>query len=214
MVNLRYLVLSLPGLVLAISFHEFAHAWVADRLGDPTPRNTGRLTLEPWAHLDVVGTLMLVFYGFGWAKPVPVNPFNLNSPKRDMAAVAVAGPAMNLVVATVCWCGALVLGAVHGVSGLAEVLRISGNVNISFAAFNLMPVPPLDGFRLINIFLPPAAEDAVSRFEPYGPVVLLLLLLSGLGSAWVGALAARMRAIVALIASAIAGLFIWLIPGS
>ncbi|MGB9867070.1 MAG: site-2 protease family protein [Bacillota bacterium] len=203
----------MPGLVVAIAFHEFAHAWVADRLGDPTPRLNGRLTLEPWAHLDLLGTLMLLLYGFGWAKPVPVDPFQFRSPRRDMAAVAMAGPAMNLAVATMCWCLAGVVGVWRGLWVLGEVLRVCGTVNISFAAFNLIPLPPLDGFRLASAFLPPSVKDVVSRLESYSPLLLVLLMLSGLGSVWVSTVGSYMRVIVAGVANVLGGGIARLIRG-
>ena len=169
-------------LVIALSFHEFMHAFIADRLGDDTPRLNGRLTLNPLAHLDPIGSLMLILVGFGWAKPVPINPYNL---KRHSSAgvmwVSLAGPASNFALAIV---GAIPvrLGLVPLVSGtgilpsLGEFLFTFVAINLLLAIFNLIPIAPLDGEKIFGFFLPASWQNGYARFQSVGPMVLLALL--------------------------------------
>ena len=171
----------LIALVIALSMHEFAHAWTANYLGDDTPRAYGRLTLNPLAHLDPIGSLLLVFAGFGWAKPVPVNPYNLN--RRSPAGlmwVSLAGPASNFLMA--------VLAAIPLRLGL-EYFSNSGSldslwlflfyfiqINLGLMLFNLLPLAPLDGEKIAVYLLPPAWGRALEKIAPYGSIILLLVL--------------------------------------
>ena len=176
----------IPALLLALTAHEYAHAWTANALGDPTARAQGRLTLNPIAHLDPVGTLALLFFRFGWAKPVPVNHLYFDHPRRDLMWVALAGPLTNLGLAAV---SALILGMFRGlhvgpglfwiVSPLVLMLRWSVIYNVVLAIFNIIPIPPLDGGRVLSGLLPPRQAATYSRIEPYGMVLLMLLILSG-----------------------------------
>lgn len=171
------LLLSFPAVLIALSFHEFAHAWVADKLGDPTPRYTGRLTLNPLAHLDILGTIMLLFFRFGWAKPVIVNPSNFRKPSRDMALVAIAGPTMNFILAFF-----FALPFRFGLHLGWATERFFFNaliINIALMVFNLIPLPPLDGSRIIGFFLPPRIELYYRRIERYGMIILLVLIWFG-----------------------------------
>ncbi|MCD6363322.1 MAG: site-2 protease family protein [Synergistetes bacterium] len=171
------LLLSFPAVLIALSFHEFAHAWVADKLGDPTPRYTGRLTLNPLAHLDILGTIMLLFFRFGWAKPVIVNPSNFRKPSRDMALVAIAGPTMNFILAFF-----FALPFRFGLHLGWATERFFFNaliINIALMVFNLIPLPPLDGSRIIGFFLPPKIELYYRRIERYGMIILLVLIWFG-----------------------------------
>ena len=179
---LQQLVLTIPAILLAITFHEVAHGWTADKLGDPTARLAGRLTLNPLAHLDPIGALMLIVVKFGWAKPVPVNPYNLRRPLRDMVWVAAAGPTANFLLA------ALSLVAFRWSVGFElpfvtvpfrELCRWSYIINLNLAAFNLIPIPPLDGSQILKGFLPRGALLSYERLEPYGFIVLVLFLMSG-----------------------------------
>lgn len=179
---LQQLVLTIPAILLAITFHELAHGWTADKLGDPTARLAGRLTLNPLAHLDPIGALMLIVAKFGWAKPVPVNPYNLRRPLRDMVWVAAAGPTANFLLA------ALSLVAFRWSVGFElpfvsvpfrELCRWSYIINLNLAAFNLIPIPPLDGSQILKGFLPRGALLSYERLEPYGFIVLVLFLMSG-----------------------------------
>ena len=179
----------LPVILAALTFHEYAHGWVADKLGDPTARLSGRLTFNPLAHLDPIGTLALIFSPVGWAKPVPVNFHNLRHPRRDMVWVAAAGPGANLILAAVsAWSlrlfeggGAIVESS--WLAGLATplflMLQVSVLINVALAIFNLLPLPPLDGGRIVSGLLPPRQAASYGRLERYGFVILLVLIFSG-----------------------------------
>ena len=188
---IQLLVVLAPPLLLAITLHEVAHGWMALRCGDTTAKAQGRLSLNPLRHIDPVGTvlvpaLLAVFGGFifGWAKPVPVNYHRLRQPKRDMALVALAGPGANLVMA-LGW--ALVAVAGHGAQTawpwLGEPLLLMGvagiDVNVMLGVLNLVPIPPLDGSRALAGVLPDRFGLAMAHMEPYGLIILVLLLVSG-----------------------------------
>lgn len=161
------LVLSLPGLLIAVTFHEYAHAFVADKLGDDTPRRQGRLTLNPLAHLDPYGTFLMIFAGFGWGKPVEINPINFNrkvSMKGGSALVSIAGPLMNFILAIIC---AIIYGIllrtsiVYSKTGeiIMEIILYTMSMNIGLGVFNLIPLPPLDGSKVLLALLPSRAQD-------------------------------------------------------
>ena len=167
--------LTLAAVLVAATFHEFAHALVADRLGDPTARSLGRLSLNPLVHLDLLGTIFFVAFGFGWARPVPVNPRYFADPRRGMLQVALAGPLANVTVA-------FVVGALLKVANLpggplvTEALSTLILINVILAIFNLIPIPPLDGSRIIESLLVGRQAVAYARLQPYGTLLLLLLL--------------------------------------
>lgn len=188
---LALLVAVVVGLLVAITVHEASHAFMAYRLGDDTARRLGRLTLNPLAHLDPVGTAMLFVVGFGWGKPVPVNPFLLRThPRRGMAQVAVAGPLANLAtVALVAIPIKLGLLAWHSPFYylpfsqrepawlLADIFGYIVFFNVILALFNLIPVPPLDGYNVVQGLVPQRWSASFSRLAPYGPVLLLAVVL-------------------------------------
>lgn len=163
------------GLILAISVHEYAHARIADQLGDPTPRSQGRLTLNPAAHLDPLGTLALLFLGFGWGRPVMFDPYNLRSPRRDSALIAIAGPISNLLFAAILSVIIKVFPIPHLLDSIFSILI---TMNITLAIFNLVPIFPLDGEKILGGILP---KDLYREFaaimSQYGTIILILMLL-------------------------------------
>ena len=164
-------------LVVGITFHEFSHAFIADQLGDHRPRALGRVSLNPVAHIDPVGAIVFVLAGFGWGKPVPVNVYALRPGRVGMAMVAAGGPIANVIVAVVAAVGFRALEIV-GVGGFGlEVVRFIVLYNLLLAVFNLLPIPPLDGYNVLLSFVPPRTAFAIQRYAPYGVIVLLLLVL-------------------------------------
>lgn len=165
-------------LILSLTLHEFAHAWAADRLGDPTPRLQGRVSLNPLAHLDPLGSLALLFLGFGWGKPVLFDPYNLKNPIRDVALIAFAGPLSNLLMA-LGFGLALQLGFLAPLGTLGTILALYVvSLNIMLAVFNLVPVYPLDGEKVLTAFLPKQTALEFHHFmERYGLFVLLFLIM-------------------------------------
>ncbi|MCS5696576.1 site-2 protease family protein [Desulfofundulus thermocisternus] len=176
--SLYEMALMLPGIILGLTFHELAHGWVADRLGDTTARYQGRLTLNPLVHVDVIGLIMLFIAGFGWAKPVPVNPYNFRGDmRRGLMLVSLAGPATNMLLA-VAGAVALGLGAWKLPYGQEIVINII-HINVILAVFNLLPIPPLDGSKILAGVLP-GRQPWLYMLENYGIIILLLLLFTGI----------------------------------
>ncbi len=160
--------------VVALTIHEFAHAYTADKLGDPTPRSYGRLTLNPIAHLDLLGTLAIIFIGFGWARPVPFDPYNLRNPRRDSMLIALAGPASNLILAVIL---SIVLRFIP-LSLISTIISYLIIGNISLAVFNLIPVYPLDGEKILGGLLSPELyREYAQIMAQYGTIILVLMLL-------------------------------------
>lgn len=170
------LIAGLPGLLTAIVFHEYAHAAVADRLGDPTPRRLGRLTLNPVAHIDPIGLIMLLMFRFGWAKPVPVNPYYFADRRKGMLYVAIAGPLANVALA---FLALLFMKAGGEYGAVGDVLRGVFRYNVVLAVFNILPVPPLDGSRILAGLLPPYQAARLEQLEAYGWLLLIALLMTG-----------------------------------
>ena len=177
-------------LIIAISVHEFAHAYVADQLGDPLPRSQGRLTLDPRSHLDPIGSLMMVFIGFGWGRPVLTNPYNYRLPIRTgMAIVAAAGPFSNFILAMLAaipfrlrWISSTTFA--NGVSFLPsfpDFLWTFIWLNIGLMLFNLIPIAPLDGFKVALGVLPDEWANKLATLEQFGPILLMVLLVAGRG---------------------------------
>ncbi len=166
--------------MFALSFHEFAHAWMASKCGDNTAARMGRLTLNPMAHLDVMGSMMILFVGFGWAKPVPVDGRNLENPRVDMMKVAAAGPLSNLLLAML---GGMVFRLLNGTGLLSESIYLLilyfTQINIALAVFNLIPVAPLDGSQIFSAYLMRKNPQLAWKIQSYGPQVLFGLILFG-----------------------------------
>lgn len=176
--GLAQLLLTLPAVLWAISFHEFCHGYTAYLVGDPTAYRQGRLSLNPLAHFDLVGTLMLLFVGVGWARPVPINTRYFRHPKRDIILVSLAGAAGNILTAFVCALFLRFLGVwwyqLAGRAGLMVVRQLI-LLNIGLAAFNLIPIPPLDGSKVLYAFLPFRFVRYYYWLEQYGMIIILIL---------------------------------------
>ncbi|KAB3532530.1 site-2 protease family protein [Alkaliphilus pronyensis] len=176
MFDLSRIVLTLPGILVAITLHEFAHAYTAYLLGDPTSKHYGRLTINPISHIDVFGFLMLMLAGFGWAKPVPINPNYFKKRKLGTLLVSIAGPATNILLALIF---TILLGLQlrnGGNSLVISIIEYSIFINIGLAIFNLLPIPPLDGSKVLLAFLPDRFENYYYQYQKYSHVLLLLLL--------------------------------------
>ncbi|MCK4689871.1 MAG: site-2 protease family protein [Candidatus Marinimicrobia bacterium] len=184
--NFQNIVLLIPPILLALTFHEYMHGYTAYRLGDPTAKYAGRLTFNPLAHLDPIGTLMVFLVHFGWAKPVPVNPSYFHDPKRDMLIVSVAGPAANMVLALLSGilvrfvrAGALSFLPQFILQPIYIMLILSLQINIALAIFNIIPLPPLDGSKILYGMLPHKYDYIIDDVERYGPFILMGVILFG-----------------------------------
>ena len=190
MLDFSSMLYRVPALLIALTFHEYAHALTADAMGDGTPRVMGRLSINPMAHLDIIGTVMLVLAGFGWAKPVPINPNNFRNYREGMIKVSFAGPGANLFL---CFISVMLMMGMGRfgllTNGTAEFLRWTMHYNVWFAFFNLIPIPPLDGSQLLGQFLSPRMayeyENVVGR---YGFIILIVIVFSGLSNLVIGPL--------------------------
>ena len=174
------MVFRIPALLIALTIHEYAHARTAYALGDPTPRFMGRLTLNPVAHLDPIGLIMLWLFKFGWAKPVPVNPSYFKDGRKGMIYVSLAGPGSNILTAFVAAFLVSLLAKFHLLaSPWYEILQLTYIYNLVFAVFNLIPIPPLDGSKVLMSLLPGRHAYAMQNLEQYGPFILIGLVYIG-----------------------------------
>ena len=189
--KLLSLLLSVPGILVAITFHEYAHAYAADKLGDDTPRNQGRLTLNPLGHLDPIGSIMLLFAGFGWGKPVQVNPRNYDrrfSMDKADAIVSIAGPLMNFFLAillTIIYCLIYKFASATFISSqlgtiIMLMINIAISINVGLGVFNLIPLPPLDGSKVIKAFLPYNSRQWFENNEKIFEMIFVALWIVGI----------------------------------
>lgn len=193
--NITSFIILLPVRLIAIIGHELGHAWVSTKLGDPTPRREGRLTFNPLAHLDLYGTLLMLLTGFGWAKPVMINPMYYKDRKKGTALVSLAGPLSNLIMAIIGMLIYAVTIVLHIKTGMAaSVFKIIANIaymfiytNLCFMVFNLIPIPPLDGSKVLGMFLPDRAYYTMLQYERWSMILIMVLSLTGAFNAIIGA---------------------------
>ncbi|WP_034144704.1 site-2 protease family protein [Desulfosporosinus sp. BICA1-9] len=179
--NLTAIIANIPALMIGFAFHEYAHAWAADRLGDPTPRSQGRLTLNPFVHLDLFGTIMALLFRFGWAKPVMTNPQYFRGDKeRGLMLVSLAGPLTNLIIAFVAMFFWFLTMISIQASAWSDIISLMFQsivlMNLGLGIFNLLPIPPLDGFAILGGLLPRSFAPRLQVIEQYGMIILIVLL--------------------------------------
>lgn len=208
MLSLINILINVPITLIALTGHEFAHALVSTKLGDPTPRYEGRLTLNPLAHLDITGTILMILTGFGWAKPVGVNPMYYDDRKKGMALTAIAGPIANFIMA---FAGVLV-GTLLLVMGnrLEWSYSVMENINmifylfafrnLCFMVFNLIPIPPLDGAKVLGLFVPDRTYYTILQYERYSIILIMVLSLTGVFNTIIGG---GVSAVFSMIAKAV-----------
>ncbi len=184
MLSLPVILMIAPPILIALTFHEFAHAYVANKLGDPTAKQLGRLTLNPLAHLDLFGTIMVFIVRIGWAKPVPVNPLNFKNPKKDLLWVSLAGPLSNLLLAfifgTLCRyfnITHLSISSFEPMEIMKFMIAYGMLINLILAFFNILPIPPLDGSKILAGIMPTSLEPIYEKFMKVGHFILLGLII-------------------------------------
>jgi len=185
--NIQIIIMLIPPILLALTFHEFMHGWAAYKMGDPTAKMAGRLTMNPIAHLDPIGTLMLFLVHFGWAKPVPVDPRYFRNPKRDLLIVSAAGPLANMVLALASGLlvrlfrnGHLNFIPLNVLQPVYTMVILSLQINLALAIFNLVPIPPLDGSKILMGIVPQRYESRIEWLEHYGGYFLMAIIVIGM----------------------------------
>lgn len=192
-----------------LPIHELAHALISDKLGDDTARLKGRITLNPLAHLDIIGTVMIFLFGIGYANPVPVNPARLKHPRRDMALIALAGPASNLIMGFIAVFISFALDAFNSgnvaVSAISYFFWYAASVNVTLGVFNLLPVPPLDGSRILSSVLPDKAYFKLMKYERYIMIGFMVIIFTGILNGVIRFISDIMMYVVTIIPRAIFG---------
>lgn len=174
------IIMILPGILLGLTIHEFSHGYMAFLLGDNTAKNNGRLTLNPMAHIDPIGFMMLIFAGFGWAKPVPINPYFFSDRRKGTFLVSIAGPASNILMAILLTTLLGILMRTIGVGfAMQQVVLSAISINLVLAVFNMFPIPPLDGSKILMSLFPSQFEETFYQIEQYSVIILMLLLVFG-----------------------------------
>ncbi len=192
-IDIFRIVINIPIVLIALTVHEFAHGWVSSKLGDPTPERDGRLTLNPFAHLDLAGTILMILTGFGWAKPVMVDPRYYKNQKKGMAITAAAGPLANLLMAII---GMIVYYSVVIIkekfqinmdfSTLLMFVYVFIYTNLCFMVFNIIPIPPLDGSKVLGLLLPNRVYYTMLQYERYSMILIMVLSLTGVFGGIIG----------------------------
>ena len=208
MLSLINILINVPITLIALTGHEFAHALVSTKLGDPTPRYEGRLTLNPIAHLDITGTILMILTGFGWAKPVGVNPMYYKDRKKGMALTAIAGPFANFIMAFLGVLIGTVLLIVGNYMGWSYSVMENINMifylfafrNLCFMVFNLIPIPPLDGSKVLGLFVPNRTYYTILQYERYSIILIMILSLTGVFNSVIGG---GVSAVFSMIAKAV-----------
>ena len=192
--NIISILINVPITLIALTGHELAHAWISNKLGDPTPKREGRLSLNPLAHLDLVGTLLMIFTGFGWAKPVSINPMYYKNRKKGMALTAAAGPNANFIMSVI----AVLIGAlttlICNIIGLGEdidhtvnlIMLLFAQRNLCFMVFNFIPIPPLDGSKVLGLIIPNRIYYQILQYEQYSIILIMILSVSGVFDSIIG----------------------------
>ena len=216
MLNLTNILIGVPITLIALTGHELAHAWVSTKLGDPTPRREGRLTLNPMAHLDLMGTVLMILTGFGWAKPVGVNPMYYKDRKKGMALTAIAGPLANLIMAffgvligtALIIAGSLLAWPVWLMDGINLIFYLFAFRNLCFMVFNLIPIPPLDGSKVLGLFLPNRTYYTILQYERYAIILIMFLSFSGAFDLIIGTGVNAVYSVIAKVVASIVSLIV------